>query len=153
MAILRVQSQAQRESEQPDTPATSLRHGGPIVEVTISTAQSALPALVQQGRPVRPAFTGLALISTQAKVSMIDFHAARILELPILDVAEGDGDSTGVDVYAVHFSIVGMSFARDVERVLGLGLSDSLLMVIGRDVLQDCAFLYDGKHGEFTLFS
>ncbi len=59
----------------------------------------------------------------------------------------------GIEVYAVHFSVAGISFARDLERVLGSRLGGSLLMVIGRDVLKECAFLYNGKHGEFTLFT
>ena len=141
----------------PGTPATVLSHRGPVVEVTLSTAHSTLSSLARQNRPVRPAFTGLALISTQAEVSMISYPATRILKLPVIDIAEaqpGMNEHTdGIDVYAVHFFIVGLGFARDLERVLGIGLDNDLLMVIGRDVLQDCAFLYNGKHGEFTLFS
>ncbi len=144
-----------------------MRRKGPVVEVTLSTPQSALPGLARLGRQVRPALTGLALISTQAEISMIDYQAARILDLPVIDVAEAAADAGrnttgkemtgrdthGIEVYAVHFSIASISFARDLERVLGSSLGSSLVMVIGRDVLQECAFLYNGKHGEFTFFS
>jgi len=184
VAILRVRSQSQRHSEpqreleqqsepeQLGDPAVALRRKGPVVEVTLSTPQSALPGLARLGRPVRPALTGLALISTQAELSVIDYQAAKILDLPVIDIAEAAADAGkemtgrdttgrdtagrdthGIEVYAVHFSIASISFARDLERVLGSSLGGSLVMVIGRDVLQECAFLYNGKHGEFTFFS
>ena len=142
-----------------------MRRIGPVVEVTLSTPQSALPGFTGLGRQV---LTGLALISTQAEISMIDFQAARILDLPVIDVAEAAADAGtnadagrdvtgkdthGIEVYAVHLSIAGIGFARDLERVLGSLLGRSLVMVIGRDILQECAFLYNGKYGEFTLLS
>ncbi|MGI4789599.1 MAG: hypothetical protein ACRYFS_12200 [Janthinobacterium lividum] len=133
------------------------------MEVTLSVPQSALPGLARLSKQVRPALTGFALISTQAELSLIDSQAARALALPVIDVAEVavEGgrdadygrDTHGIEVYAVHFSVAGIGFAGDLERVLGSRLGGSLLMVIGRDVLEECAFLYNGKHGEFTLFT
>ena len=52
-----------------------------------------------------------------------------------------------------HLAIVGMAFAQNIQPVFGLASESELVMVIGRDVLQECAFLYNGKYGEFTLFS
>jgi len=133
-------------------PAAALAMRGPIVQVTVSIEQNAAKALLNQGKTV-PSKAGLALIDTGASNTCIDEQAAQELGLPVIDVGSMQSathDKHPCNVYPVQ--IVTPVVTLNSARTLGANLAaQGLLILIGRDVLSQCTFFYNGPVGEFTL--
>ena len=70
--------------------------------------------------------------------------------LPTIDVVtlRGAGDCP---IYPVKFEVTGLP-AIDVNGTVGADLKPmGLLALIGRDLLQHCTFVFDGKAGRYSL--
>jgi len=139
----------------PLPPAIALIQRGPVVQVSISIAQSMTQQLVQQGATLPAPVTGMALIDTGASSTCIDDAIAQQLGVPAIDVVTMHSASHAghpANIYPVRFALTGMPIALDVPRAMGAALaSQGLAMLIGRDILQICTLFYNGMSGEFTL--
>lgn len=125
---------------------------GPVLQVTVTIEQNAGKALLSQGKTVATK-TGLALIDTGASNTCIDEQAAKDLGLPIIDVAtmhSASHEKHPCNIYPVQIitQVVTLNSPRTMSANLA---SQGLLVLIGRDVLQRCNFVYNGLAGEFTL--
>jgi predicted aspartyl protease len=133
-------------------PATALQLRGPILQVSLTIEQNAGKGLVAQGKSVPTPRSGL-LIDTGASNTCVDEQAARALGLPVIDVANmqsASHEKHSCNVYPVQ--IITPIVTLNAPRAMGAALaSQGLLVLIGRDVLQNCNLFYNGPAGQFTL--
>jgi predicted aspartyl protease len=134
-------------------PAAALQLRGPILQVSVTIEQNAGKGLVAQGKPLPVPKSGLALIDTGASSTCIDEQAAQDLGLPVIDVANmqsASHEKHQCNVYPVQ--IITPIVTLNAPRAMGAALaSQGLLVLIGRDVLQNCNLFYNGPAGQFTL--
>ena len=134
-------------------PATALQLRGPILQISLTIEQNAGKGLVAQGKNVPTPRSGLALIDTGASSTCVDEQAAKDLGLPVIDVANMQSASHEkhfCNVYPVQ--IITPIVTLNAPRAMGAALaSQGLLVLIGRDVLQNCNLFYNGPAGQFTL--
>ena len=134
-------------------PVTALQHRGPILQVSITVEQNFGKGLIAQGKTPPAPKSGLALIDTGASNTCIDEQAARELGLPVIDVANmqsASHEKHPCNIYPVQ--IITPIVTLNAPRVMGAALvSQGLLVLIGRDVLQSCTLFYNGPAGQFTL--
>ena len=134
-------------------PATALQLRGPILQVSLTIEQSAGKGLVAQGKTVPAPRSGLALIDTGASNTCVDEQTAKDLGLPVIDVANmqsASHEKHSCNVYPVQ--IITPIVTLNAPRAMGAALaSQGLLVLIERDVLQNCNLFYNGPAGQFTL--
>jgi predicted aspartyl protease len=133
-------------------PPIALQQRGPILQVTVSIEQNAGKALAAQGKTLST-LSGWALIDTGASNTCIDDQAAKGLGLPVIDVGamqSATHERHACNIYPVKIAtpIVTLNSPRTMGAALA---GQGLLVIIGRDVLQRCAFFYNGTVGQFTL--
>ena len=134
-------------------PAAALQLRGPILQVSITIEQNAGKGLVAQGKTLPTPKSGLALIDTGASNTCVDEQAAKDLGLPVIDVANmqsASHEKHECNIYPVQ--IITPIVTLNAPRAMGAALaSQGLLVLIGRDVLQNCNLFYNGPMGQFTL--
>jgi predicted aspartyl protease len=124
--------------------------------VSVTIEENAGKGLLARGESLPTAKAGLALIDTGASGTCIDEQAAKDLGLPVIDVAKVTTvtqEDLECYVYPVRVNIIpGVTF--NCPRTIGTALAaQGLLILVGRDVLQQCNLFYDGLVGQFTLAS
>jgi len=136
-------------------PGLALQVRGPIVQVSVGVEQNIAQQLLQQGQSPPTPITGVALIDTGASVTCIDDAAARGLGLPAIDVvtvASASHAASPQNVYPIQVEIAGLPVTIGAPRAVGAALAaQGLLLLIGRDVLQQCTLFYNGPAGIFSL--
>jgi len=134
-------------------PAAALQLRGPILQVSITIEQNAGKGLVAQGKTLPTPKSGLALIDTGASNTCVDEQAAKDLGLPVIDVANmqsASHEKHECNIYPVQ--IITPIVTLNAPRAMGAALApQGLLVLIGRDVLQNCNPFYNGPMGQFTL--
>jgi len=134
-------------------PAAALQLRGPILQVSITIEQNAGKGLVAQGKTLPTPKSGLALIDTGASNTCVDEQAAKDLGLPVIDVANmqsASHEKHECNIYPVQ--IITPIVTLNAPRAMGAALApQGLLVLIGRDVLQNCNLFYNGPMGQFTL--
>ena len=134
-------------------PNIALAARGPVVQVSVSIGQDAGKALASQGKPLPASQSGLALVDTGASNSCIDDEIAKKLGLPVIDVGfmiSASHEKVPCNIYPILIATPVVNF--NLPRAMGAALSGHrLVAIIGRDILQDCTFFYNGAAGEFTL--
>jgi predicted aspartyl protease len=109
--------------------------------------------LIAQGKTLPAPKSGIALIDTGASNTCIDEQAAKDLGLPVIDVANmqsASHEKHPCNIYPVQ--IITPIVTLNAPRAMGAALaSQGLLVLIGRDVLQNCTLFYNGPTGQFTL--
>ena len=135
------------------------RHG-PTVRVTLSNPPYIAQHLRDQGEPIPDAITGRAIIDTGADQSCIAAALARVLRLRPIDtkrILTPAGSPIEAQVYWALVAFPGSSMDARGLGVLGASLADErvlgepIVMLIGRDLLQQAHLNYDGPRGVFTL--
>jgi hypothetical protein len=132
---------------------------GAIVDVGIEQTPQYVRALAKRGLSPRPPVSIPALIDTGASQSALDRHVIALLKLEYWGTAPVLTPSTGMvpverDAYGLRLTLGGgvagplVQVVEVIEADLAhLGFS----MLLGRDVLADCRFVYNGKDGTFDL--
>jgi predicted aspartyl protease len=136
-------------------PRVVLQQRGPVIQVTISLAQASAQTLLQGGKTAPAPVSGLALIDTGASDTCIDNAAAQTMGLPVIDVVtitSATHVNEPCNVYPISIEVAGVPIVIEAPRVLGANLAaQGLLLLIGRNVLQSCNFIYNGVAGTITL--
>lgn len=132
---------------------------GPITPVELSLPQELVNLLRTKGEPIPSPANGVALIDTGTARSCIDVSVAEQLKLqPIsaTQVVNANGVSLqGTYAAKIRFPAIGWDI--DFSSVLSVNLSGQtvqdapVLVVIGRDLLANCIFIYNGLIGAFVL--
>lgn len=134
--------------------------GGCLVQVGIGLTEPRKKALETEGKIPPELQFATALIDTGTSISAIDVSIVSALGLTPTDVVPVHTPSTGstpapTALYDVRTYLYHADDEYLVDRaipVIGSQLKvQGFEVLLGRDVLQDCFFMYDGRAGHFTL--
>ncbi len=137
----------------------TLLEQGPITPVEVKITRELSSFLSTKGETLPPACTGLALIDTGTTRSCIDVSVAQRLNLlPIsaTQVVSANGQSFQ-GTYAAHIRFPAIGWDIEYSSVLSVNLSGQtiqgapVIVLIGRDLLAKCVFVYNGTIGSFVL--
>ena len=128
--------------------------GGPLVPVTLTLTEEASRAYAEHGGNLPEPVPGLAMIDTGATRTCFDEVSAGKAGFPITGNAPMTS-ATHADHEVPVFSgrIVMGRFNIDVAEGLGANLAafDDLVALIGRDLLKDALFTWNGPGGSIAL--
>jgi predicted aspartyl protease len=127
---------------------------GPVLPVLLSISEEVQQALMSEGKPIPEPVTGLALIDTGATFTCVDETAARRAGLPIrgtAKMASASHPEHEVPVFAGRISMDGININTSAAMGADLSGFPDLVALIGRDMLQNCLFVYDGNAGSISL--
>ena len=137
----------------------TLSQQGAITPVEVTIPQTLETLLKTAGETPPSPCNGIALIDTGAARSYIDASVARQLKLlPIsaVQVISANGVSLqGTYVTRIKFPAIGWDV--DFSSVLSFNFSEQtvqdmpVIVIIGRDLLANCIFIYNGTAGTFVL--
>lgn len=127
---------------------------GPVVPVTITIPDIGERSLVELRSPVPEPVTGFALIDTGADCSCFDQSSALQAGLPIIGertITSASHTKNELPLYAGKMLLPRLD-DLEVEGV-GVNLSgiDGMVAIIGRDLLKNAIFVYNGLDGTYTL--
>jgi hypothetical protein len=138
-----------------------LQQTGPCIRVKVDIPAALAEMLKTTESPIPPSQTGWVLIDTGAGVSAVDGSVLRALTVAEMDMAKVV-TANGTAIYPRYPAR--LSFpetpipAREFGRIFGADLSGyregpgpSIIALIGRDVLRDCVFVYNGREAFFSL--
>lgn len=134
--------------------------GGCRVQVGVGITEARVKALAAKGESPPAVQVVTALIDTGASISAIDFSIVKALGLTPRGVTPVHTPSTGPKpvstfLYDVTVFLYDAQTQYLVDRaipVIGSQLKvQGFEVLLGRDILQDCFFMYDGRAGQFTL--
>lgn len=135
-------------------------HIGPVIQVYVGLGESQLAALRAQGVPPPPEILVRALIDTGAFCSAVDPNVVSPLKLVPFTQGQMRSPTTGAvslirDVYAISVWIQHEQAQYEFSRYFPVFLVDfstqGVDMILGRDVLEHCLFVYDGTNKIFSL--
>ncbi len=136
-------------------PRQVLQMRGPVVQVSVTVAQKISEQLIQQSIEVPEPVSGWALIDTGASNTCIDNTIATNLHLPVIDqvkMASATHNGTLSNVYPVFMRFIGVPIEVNAERVIGAELGNQgLIILLGRDLLQNFTMFYNGITGQITI--
>jgi hypothetical protein len=128
---------------------------GPTIRVEVGYDVDGIYAAPAAGSPSERADATIqiadALIDTGSAVNCIDEDLAQQLELPLVDRVVGAGASGAAtfNLYLCSVRIAELGYVK-YEQFMGVYLKDAgqpHAVVLGRTLLQDMLFVYDGKRG------
>ena len=132
---------------------------GALIDLTVGPSLPRQQALKKAGQPVPPPVRVRGLIDTGASLTAIDPGVLQALSLTPTGTVGVVTPTTGttpqqLNQYDVQIIILHPALTYSfhvlpvIESVLGCQGFDVL---IGRDMLAECLFVYDGRSGLFTL--
>jgi hypothetical protein len=135
---------------------------GPVLTVVIGVSVARGDALMTAGRPVPAGISARALIDTGASCTCVDPSILVKLALTPTGTVSVHTPSTGpaahlAEQYDVSLLVPGagahhVPLALPAIPVMAAELSvQGIDALIGRDVLRDCIFIYNGSVGLFTI--
>ena len=99
--------------------------------------------------------SGRALIDTGALLTCVDAAAAQRAGLAMVGtgmVTTATHANEVVPIFAGRLYIDAVSVSVNANHAMGVNLeSQDLIALIGRDVLVNCVFVYNGLDGSFSL--
>jgi hypothetical protein len=132
---------------------------GAIAEVRLEQTQQYVRALAKRGLSPRPPASVPALIDTGASRCALDRHVIAALKLEYWGTAPVLTPTTANvpvqrHIYGMRLTL-GHGGPGSLVQVVEVVESDlahlGFSMLLGRDVLADCRFVYNGKAGTFDL--
>ena len=132
---------------------------GPTLDVLVGVSQPRASALVAAGQPVPPSVTAHVLIDTGASCTCVDASVLAGLNLtptgsvpintPSTDTTPHPANQFDVSLTLMHPAI---SLALGVVPVVEICLATpGVRGLIGRDILANCIFVYDGRANLFIF--
>ena len=133
--------------------------GGPLLDIAVGVSQPRAEALTANNQPVPQPLPVRGLIDTGASCTCIDPAILQGLGLTPTGTVSIATPSTGnqphyCDQYDVSITLLHPIFQYTflIVPVIEANLSaQGIQALIGRDVLKNCLFVYDGTAGIFTL--
>lgn len=132
---------------------------GPLLQVEVSIPPTLARFLTAQNQPIPPPVTGWALIDTGATSSCVDSKTITSLGVKPIGVAVTGtaGGPVQQHRYPAKFRFPGEGLEIEFSSVIGVNLAGQsvaghdIIVLLGRDVLSQCVFIYNGLGGFFTL--
>jgi predicted aspartyl protease len=131
-----------------------MRLGGPLLQAEAHVPDAVAKKLSEESKAIPQSQTGGALIDTGASICCIDEAAATALGLQPIDQIQmcGVAGSKMHNVYIAKVSFPGTPLGSMEWRLVGGDLKEQkLLLLIGRDILRQCIFIYNGHLGIATI--
>jgi predicted aspartyl protease len=140
--------------------AITLTESGALVTVEISIPAQLKAYLAEEGLPIPEPRVGFALIDTGASASAVDAKVFYVLGIAPIDrittsTPHGEAES---EVYAASVAFPGLDLAEmPMETLIGCDLNwdhaegKEIIMLLGRNILQDFLFVYNGRSGDIAL--
>jgi hypothetical protein len=133
--------------------------GGPLIDVLVGVSIPRQRALHAAGLPVPPAVQIRALIDTGASCTCIDPSVPLRLGLAPTGIAPMHTPSTGNQPHMANQYDVSLVLLHPklnlTHQTVPVAESQLALQgiqgLLGRDILRNCLFIYDGQNGSFTL--
>ena len=133
---------------------------GPRVPVEIKVPDAVVQELTKRQLPIPQPVSGYALIDTGASVLCVD-HGVLTTSLKLSPFSSAKVGTPAGEVeqgiFPVALSFPGTGIGElSLARCLGADLDSqrkatNIIALIGRDVLINCVFIYNGKGGVYTL--
>jgi len=133
---------------------------GPILTAYITVSEGKAAALKEASQPVPKAVEIRALVDTGASCTCVDPTVLRSLSLTPTGIVSVNTPSTGATPHSANQYDVGLAipngraplFLQTVPVVESELLSaQGFHALIGRDILEHCLLVYNGKEGLFSL--
>ena len=133
--------------------------GGPLIDLLVSVSSPRRDALTKAGLPVPNPVSLRALIDTGASGTCIDPTIIQQLGMPpsgstLIHTPSTSGAPHPCNQYDVSLIFVHpkITFTFHALPVVETSLaSQGIQGLLGRDVLAECLFIYDGASGNYTL--
>jgi hypothetical protein len=132
---------------------------GAVVEVLVTLDQHQEDFFRQAGRDIPEPFATTALIDTGASRSAVSPWVVKYLgsiEGGVTPVTVPGDDGKEMEkrlpVHDLRISLVPYPKRFDVQAVVAQPATTTVLVLIGRDILDRCTFLYDGEDRNFSLW-
>ena len=142
-----------------DDNAEELQKNGAITDVEVHTSVLLTKLLKKKKKPIPKSIKGTALFDTGATHTCIDNSVIRKLKIKpshYIKVATPTG-IVNAPVFRVMLHLPLIRISLDFNRAVGVDLSkvavkdQKLFVLIGRDVLARCIFIYNGHTGRYTF--
>jgi hypothetical protein len=132
---------------------------GPLTDLYVALSTPRIDALKKANLAYPPPVQITGLIDTGASCSAIDPTAVSSLGLTPSGKAQVLSSTTGTTPQTCDVFDVCLAFVNPEVKVIGVTISvfeasfanRRFNMLIGRDVLDSCLFIYDAKHKTFSL--
>ncbi|MBK8267029.1 MAG: retroviral-like aspartic protease [Planctomycetes bacterium] len=134
--------------------------GGPIVELAIGVSAPHQQALQKAGQPIPPSVRVRGLVDTGASGTCIDPDVLTKLKLTprgqvLMHTPSTAGTPQPCDQYDVSIVLMHPKLSLTIYALPVISsaklASQGFQVLIGRDVLRRCLFVYDGQTSLFTL--
>lgn len=132
---------------------------GPILNVVISLPKPLVELYTKEGKNLPQPKTGIALVDTGATKSCI--HNTIMKDLKVnstgIIVSHTANGAKECNVYPAHFSFPEARIEVELTSVVEVDLTGQyfdnkqIIALIGRDVLSNSVFIYNGPLGLYTL--
>lgn len=139
----------------------ALRVSGPILNVEIHVPSPLAKYLAERRQPIPQAVKGLALFDTGATHARVDSHAISQLGVEpvgrITTFTAAGPTKQSLFPARLLFPNPKMRLTIDFDSVVGVNLrpfivrKESLLALVGRDVLSRCVLIYNGPGASYTV--
>ena len=127
---------------------------GPVISIEISVPQSLAEEFTRANLPIPRPIVGLALIDTGASSSCVDnstIESLGIKSIGVVDTMTPAGPKQQYR-YPAHFFFPAARINVDFGSITGADLKDQPIMaLIGRDILSNFIFVYNGTLGMYTI--
>lgn len=132
---------------------------GPLIDLIIEVSQPRQQALEKAGKPIPTGVTARLLIDTGASCTSIDSSVFSALALNPTGTIDIHTPSTGAvpvqqNQYDVRLIIPHISINRYFHAVPVVEANfqaQGIQGLLGRDILRECVFIYNGEIGVYTL--
>jgi hypothetical protein len=132
---------------------------GPLINVVISLPKALETAYTQQNNPLPQPLSGIALIDTGAKKTCVQDSIMQKLKVSTIGQVTSNtaNGARQCNLYPAHFSFPSAHIEIDFTSVVEVNLTgqtfngQQIIALIGRDVLANCVFIYNGALGMYTL--
>jgi len=136
---------------------------GPLLPVEIAIPQSLTDLYAKNQKPIPAPVSGYALIDTGATVTCIHEDVMTRLKIKPIDVQDVNtpgGSAIPRNLYPVQLRIPSHGVDIALPKILSVDLTgqvtregEQVLGLIGRDFLQNCVLVYNGRTGMYSLGS
>lgn len=132
---------------------------GPLTDIYVALSTPRVDALKKAGLLYPPPKVVTGLVDTGASCSAIALSVVQDLGLVPSGTIQLYSTTTGSHPQTCNLYDVCLAFVQPEVKVIGVTIpvveanltNRKFEAIIGRDALEHCLFIYDGKHSTFTL--
>lgn len=140
-------------------PSRVIQHVGPVLTVFIMPSPQHIASVIKTGQKPADPVQGIALIDTGASVTMVDELICKNMGLQptgFAPLCHADGKSEKRPCFAIQISFPNTPLATPLfhPRVVSGNLqagNPKYSLLLGRDLMTNMKFVYNGFYGRFEI--